>query len=476
MSFRLHFQDLSGNSLLTREFSEGEVTIGRSSECSVALNSNSVSRRHARFFVHLGRPYIEDLRSANGVVVNGARINGVHALVGPTVVVIGDHVVRFEPVAAAPPPPEPAPVKTWRPTLVRFAAAAQETFPLVGAKQTVGRSSRSDIQVVDASISRLHAEIRIEANSVILVDLGSANGTLYNGKPVASPTRLHDGDVIQLGDIPLLYTEDPDNADLTTIVVPEREVHRPVDRLYYVAAALAVIVILVAAAVIWSTLSQGRGAPDVLRNAKATAAAAETRGDWAAAEAGWSAALELAPDDPEILQNLDEARRARAQQAEFQRCESLLREARTLQSGEPAAAIDSFVRTQTCFESIRPESLMGSAAREALLTSVTPRLVELHRHVGASAMSSGAVEDAIEHLRTARRLQDARRDSGQAAHSAIVATELRAAYLVAAEAALEAEEWGRAASLLRQAGEISQLDETHSEMLEAARRGTLGER
>ena len=476
MSFRLHFQDLSGNSLLTHEFSEGEVTIGRSNECSIALNSNSVSRRHARFFVHLGRPYVEDLRSANGVVVNGARINGVHALVGPTVVVIGEHVVRFEPVATAPPAPEPVAEPTWRPTLVRFTGDVKEVFPLVGAKLKVGRSSRSDIQVVDASISRLHAEVRIEADSVILVDLGSANGTLWNGKQLRAPKRLSDGDVIQLGDVPLLYTEDPDNTDLATVVVPEREVHRPVDRLYFVAAGLALTVILVAAAVIWSTLSRGSGTTNAVHNARAAAASAETRGDWAGAEAAWSAALGLAPDDPEILQSLDQARRARVAQLELEACEAVLGDARDGQSGDPEAAIAAFLRAQACFESIRPESPMATQARDALARSVVPRLIELHRHLGASARSSGNLDDAIEHLRTAKRLQDARRDSGQAAHAATIDNELRNTYVHSAEAAFASEDWGRAASLYRQAAELSPLDELQAARMQEATRGTVGQR
>ena len=479
MAFRLHFQDLSGNPLLTRDFADGEVTVGRSGECTVALNSTSVSRKHARFFVHLGRAYVEDLRSANGVVVNGARINGVHALVGPTVVVIGDHVVRFEPVNS-PPPPEPVarpvastPEPEWRPTLITL-HGPEEHFPLIGAVSRLGRSSRADVQLLDGSISRIHSEIRIEADSVILVDLASANGTSLNGRPVAQPVALGEGDVIQLGDVPLLFTGVPDQVERDAVQVPTPSIPVANERLYMVAATLAVIVIVVAAAVIWASLSDSSSSSvDELHTARAAAAAAENRSDWQTAEASWAEALTLAPDDAEVLRSLDLARQHLAAQREFDACDRLLGTARGLQSGPPEPAIAAFVDAQTCFDAIRPESLMGQESRAALNTSVTPPLIELHRHAGALSRTAGDWDRSLNHLRTARRLQDARRDVDQETHTQILNGELRSVYIGAAEAAHASSDWGRAASLFTQANELAPLSEDQAQLLEEARRGTV---
>ncbi|MFT6397704.1 MAG: pSer/pThr/pTyr-binding forkhead associated (FHA) protein [Bradymonadia bacterium] len=474
MAFRLHFQDLSGHSLLVHEFSEGEVTIGRSDECTVALNSGSVSRKHARFFVHLGRAYVEDLRSANGVVVNGARINGVHALAGPTMVVIGDHVVKFEPIVEAPalaqsePIPEVA-VPGWRPTLVRLESAVEERFPLIGATARIGRSSKSDIQIVDASISRMHAEVRIEADSVILVDLSSANGSLINAQSVTQPVRLTEGDILQLGDISLLFTGNPDQVDPLLVVLPKVNSTRPGDRLYLVAGALAVVVIMVAVAVIWASLSRGPSTAESLQTALSTAAAAEAAGNWDSAEAAWTSALVTAPQDATVLAGLDRARQELASQREFERCETQLDSAKALQSGEPSAAIAALVEAQTCFHAMRPESSFAARATATSRNEITPPLVELHRLAGAAAVRGGQFDAALEHLRTARRLQDARLDEGQSAQSEVVATELRSAYLTAASAAFTATDWGRAASLLTQANEIATLDATQTQQLTQAR-------
>jgi len=53
----------------------------------------------------------------------------------------------------------------------------------------------------DQGISRLHAEIRLDAEGVHVVDLDSVNGTLINGKRIEpqQPRRLRHKDIIQLG-------------------------------------------------------------------------------------------------------------------------------------------------------------------------------------------------------------------------------------------------------------------------------------
>ena len=52
--------------------SGADVSIGRSSENGIALNDFSVSRRHALLSEHGGAWTIEDLKSTNGLKVNGA--------------------------------------------------------------------------------------------------------------------------------------------------------------------------------------------------------------------------------------------------------------------------------------------------------------------------------------------------------------------------------------------------------------------
>jgi DNA-binding winged helix-turn-helix (wHTH) protein len=62
----------------TFRLSEGENTVGRDPECSVWLNSSSVSRRHARIVVESGRAclWLEDLDSKNGTLRGDAPVAG----------------------------------------------------------------------------------------------------------------------------------------------------------------------------------------------------------------------------------------------------------------------------------------------------------------------------------------------------------------------------------------------------------------
>ncbi len=63
-----------GASNASYPLTEQGVQVGRGDDCDIALNSQNVSRRHARIFVYQGQPYVQDLGSRNGVYVNGVRI------------------------------------------------------------------------------------------------------------------------------------------------------------------------------------------------------------------------------------------------------------------------------------------------------------------------------------------------------------------------------------------------------------------
>ncbi|MHB1986504.1 MAG: FhaA domain-containing protein [Acidimicrobiales bacterium] len=63
---------------------------------------------------------------------------------------------------------------------------------------TIGRLPECAVVLDDANVSRRHAQLRREGNSVVLVDLGSTNGTKVNGVLVRE-RRLTPGDTITVG-------------------------------------------------------------------------------------------------------------------------------------------------------------------------------------------------------------------------------------------------------------------------------------
>src|SRR5690348_880850 len=72
-----------------------EITIGRREDNLVHLPDRNVSRRHARLVQRDGTILLEDLRSANGTMVNGVRISEPVPLGDGDLVRIGDYGVAL---------------------------------------------------------------------------------------------------------------------------------------------------------------------------------------------------------------------------------------------------------------------------------------------------------------------------------------------------------------------------------------------
>ena len=76
----------------------------------------------------------------------------------------------------------------------------------------VGRSQHADAIVDDTSVSRRHAMLRWHEGECVVLDLGSANGTMVNGQRVVKPTRLKSGDVVVFGAIRARYDAEAERA------------------------------------------------------------------------------------------------------------------------------------------------------------------------------------------------------------------------------------------------------------------------
>lgn len=72
------------------------------------------------------------------------------------------------------------------------------TWPLEHRTVTIGRGEDCDIVLDDRQISRLHARVVWRGDHYEIEDLNSKNGTHLNGRDVAAPQPLHDGDEIQI--------------------------------------------------------------------------------------------------------------------------------------------------------------------------------------------------------------------------------------------------------------------------------------
>ena len=77
--------------------------------------------------------------------------------------------------------------------------AGDREIALAPGAHILGRSNDAAVFVDDVNVSRHHARITVDDEGATLEDLGSKNGTMLNGAPVAGSTRLADGAVIVLG-------------------------------------------------------------------------------------------------------------------------------------------------------------------------------------------------------------------------------------------------------------------------------------
>ena len=94
-------------------------------------------------------------------------------------------------------PPGPASTAPLQLRLQRQDGTTQ-SWPLIRLPCTIGRANDNDIHLAEPVVSRHHARIEREGETLVIRDLGSANGTKVNGRPVQT-APLHPGDRIDLG-------------------------------------------------------------------------------------------------------------------------------------------------------------------------------------------------------------------------------------------------------------------------------------
>ncbi len=95
---------------------------------------------------------------------------------------------------------------------------------LTDSECTIGSAQGSTIVVREAAVSRRHLSLRLSPDGVIAQDLGSRNGTLYQGQRIGSAT-LTLGSRLSLG--PRVWIAlDPDDADLNATPPSERTTYR----------------------------------------------------------------------------------------------------------------------------------------------------------------------------------------------------------------------------------------------------------
>ena len=227
--------------------SEG-LEIGRDPACGIVLESKEVSRHHATITPGLFGYAVTDC-SANGVFVNGVRIDGSQVLGRGDVIRIGSESFRFEaqaasfepdpelrcaedqpavadaasptepdaarPEDAAAPPPKaaakvPAPIRPAPPLLATLevinAGIARGTrYRIERQMVQIGRDPECDIALADDSVSAAHAALRRAAAGWVVSDLGSTNGTYLDGERVRGDKEFRGAVELRFGNVKMVF-------------------------------------------------------------------------------------------------------------------------------------------------------------------------------------------------------------------------------------------------------------------------------
>ncbi len=217
------------------------LVLGRDAEVDLRLNDSSVSRRHAQLTLEPnGSLLVEDLGSANGVLVDDSRAAGKVKVRPGATLKLGLYTISCERLMDATldqaSRERPAPAEKGKVPATSAPEEAEEVLPnqpvlrfrsgplagkdvaLIRREISLGRIAEgNDIVIPDESISRRHVELVRLGHGYSLKDLQSVNGTSVNGERVVS-RPLRTGDRIKFGMVEADY------------LGPTAEDVKPVDR------------------------------------------------------------------------------------------------------------------------------------------------------------------------------------------------------------------------------------------------------
>lgn len=126
-------------------------------------------------------------------------MNAAHARIGSLEIVAMLFVVAI--VAARPRARASAEIGVLAPVQVQLRVMEfgnerefEGTCPLV-----IGRDRNAGLVLTDPEVSRRHARLETQRDTVFVRDLGSSNGTFLNGKRLSNAIELREGDEVDVG-------------------------------------------------------------------------------------------------------------------------------------------------------------------------------------------------------------------------------------------------------------------------------------
>lgn len=172
---------------------EQPLMVGRSRQCSLRVDTPSISSRHARIGFESGEFWVEDLGSTNGTFVNKQQVSGRVSVAPGTPISLGQDVTLVGVLSAddASGALSAPAVKSAKATIhekryplllsVSETARPAQLMLTPGSAVVLGRDPSSDMWLGVPHVSRRHCSVEVSMNGVVRITDSSTNGTSYDG-------------------------------------------------------------------------------------------------------------------------------------------------------------------------------------------------------------------------------------------------------------------------------------------------------
>lgn len=197
---------------------EGQrLIIGRGEDAEIRIDNTAISRHHSAIEIQNGKPFLQDLCSLNGTVVNGKKVDFIQIFEGDDIVIGKFNLVwsstlegkKSLSTPAAPMDIEDATIftsgKPTKPTGKSFQLQATAgrcepaSLPLTGRTSIkLGKAPNSDIFTPGLFVSANQCYINKKKDTYVIIPQSGWRRTLVNGEAVKRSTELHPGDEITI--------------------------------------------------------------------------------------------------------------------------------------------------------------------------------------------------------------------------------------------------------------------------------------
>ncbi|HCU25172.1 MAG TPA: hypothetical protein DF383_09145 [Deltaproteobacteria bacterium] len=235
---KLIIQNLKSQEEQEYNLPQDSIVFGRTNTADIELPLKSISRRHAEIVREDQDYFLSDLESGNGTYLNKQKIRPLekNLLRSGDLIRIEDYEIRFlltedsaETGAEEDTDSDILEVKLIKKMLKTLdadeipslevlngvAAGKKLSIPETLPEVIIGRDSGNQLAIDENVISRQHAKLERKWGGLVLVDLGSKNGSFVNNERIEEKL-LRDGDKIMLGTVKILY-RNPKDVNLEAI-------------------------------------------------------------------------------------------------------------------------------------------------------------------------------------------------------------------------------------------------------------------